>query len=118
MPSGLTQVIPSICHDLLRILDALRLDSTLSDKYQLRLKIAKRGLIIFCTLICRHRKHTDKCVVSICILLVFFFFSSLGQFFSNQNVLVSCFIADSQPPPSFPHWLIAVADWKCVTANS
>ncbi|KAJ3687433.1 hypothetical protein LUZ61_016597 [Rhynchospora tenuis] len=65
MPSAIIQVIPSICHDLLRILDALRLDSTLLGKFQMRLKIAKRCLIIFCTLITRHRKHADKLLKSI-----------------------------------------------------
>ncbi|KAJ1696023.1 hypothetical protein LUZ63_012721 [Rhynchospora breviuscula] len=65
MPSALIQVIPSICHDLLRILDALRLDNTLLGKFQTRLKIAKRCLIIFCTLVTRHRKHADKLLKSI-----------------------------------------------------
>jgi hypothetical protein len=91
MPSTLSQVIPYICHDILHILDAIRLDSIWSDKQQMRLKIAKRGLLIFCTLVSRHRKHADKCVVFICTHLVLFGYFELlkvrlGLFWGRASV--------------------------------
>ncbi|XP_038975739.1 importin beta-like SAD2 isoform X2 [Phoenix dactylifera] len=66
MPSALSPLLPSFCYDLFRILDSLSLDRTSSkDGSMLRLKTAKRSLIIFCTLVTRHRKHTDKLMPSI-----------------------------------------------------
>lgn len=66
MPSALSPVLPSFCYDLFRILDSLSLDDASSeDGTVLRLKTAKRSLIIFCTLVTRHRKHTDKLMPSI-----------------------------------------------------
>nr|XP_019702618.1 importin beta-like SAD2 isoform X2 [Elaeis guineensis] len=66
MPCALSPLLPSFCYDLFRILDSLSLDGTSSeDGSVLRLKTAKRSLIIFCTLVTRHRKHTDKLMQSI-----------------------------------------------------
>lgn len=60
MPSALGPILPSFCHDLFRILDSLSLDGASVDGSLLRLKIAKRGLIIFSALVTRHRKHVDR----------------------------------------------------------
>ncbi|XP_051180407.1 uncharacterized protein [Lolium perenne] len=60
MPSGVKQILPSFCKDMFRLLDSLDFNSPPEDADTTRLKIAKRCLIIFCTLVTRHRKHADK----------------------------------------------------------
>ncbi|CAD5183120.1 unnamed protein product [Musa acuminata subsp. malaccensis] len=65
MPSALGPILPSFCHDLFRILDSLSLDGASDDGSLLRLKIAKRGLIIFSALVTRHRKHVDRLIPSV-----------------------------------------------------
>jgi hypothetical protein len=73
MPSGVKQILPSFCKDMYRLLDSLDFSSPPEDAATTRLKIAKRCLIIFCTLVTRHRKHADKYV----IYSLMFFFSSI-----------------------------------------
>ncbi|CAN4112732.1 unnamed protein product [Withania somnifera] len=62
MPSALAPLLPSICQDLKRILNSLNFDGglTCKDGYSLRMKTAKRSLLIFCALVSRHRKFADK----------------------------------------------------------
>ncbi|KAM3312491.1 hypothetical protein ACQJBY_032415 [Aegilops geniculata] len=60
MPSGVKQILPSLCKDMFRVLDSLDFNSPPEDSATSRLKIAKRCLIIFCTLVTRHRKHADN----------------------------------------------------------
>lgn len=60
MPSGVKQILPSLCKDMFRVLDSLDFNSPPEDSATARLKIAKRCLIIFCTLVTRHRKHADN----------------------------------------------------------
>lgn len=65
MPSALIPILPPFCHDLFRIMNSLSLNGASSDDgYVMRLKTAKRSLIIFCSLVTRHRKHADKYVFS------------------------------------------------------
>ncbi|KAL6654520.1 hypothetical protein ACP70R_007985 [Stipagrostis hirtigluma subsp. patula] len=59
MPSRVKQILPSLCRDMFRILDSLNLNRHPEDGSTMKLKIAKRCLIIFCTLVTRHRKHAD-----------------------------------------------------------
>ncbi|XP_062182615.1 uncharacterized protein LOC133886794 [Phragmites australis] len=59
MPSRVKQILPSFCKDMFRILDSLNFSSPPEDGATMRLKIAKRCLIIFCALVTRHRKHAD-----------------------------------------------------------
>ncbi|CAO2150244.1 unnamed protein product [Urochloa humidicola] len=59
MPSRVKQILPSFCKDMFRILDSLNFNSLPEDGALMRLKIAKRCLIIFCALVTRHRKHAD-----------------------------------------------------------
>ncbi|XP_020101763.1 uncharacterized protein LOC109719467 isoform X2 [Ananas comosus] len=66
MPSALIPILPPFCHDLFRIMNSLSLNGASSDDgYVMRLKTAKRSLIIFCSLVTRHRKHADKLMPSI-----------------------------------------------------
>ena len=62
MPSALVPLLPSLCRDLIRILHSLRFQDygSFEDGYTLRLKTGKRSLLIFCALITRHRKFSDK----------------------------------------------------------
>lgn len=62
MPSALSPLIGSFCRDMIRILDSLSFDwnVTPSDGYLLRLKTGKRSLLLFGTLVSRHRKYSDK----------------------------------------------------------
>ncbi|RLM58078.1 uncharacterized protein C2845_PM18G13230 [Panicum miliaceum] len=59
MPSRVKQILPSFCKDMYRILDSLDFNSLPEDGAMMRLKIAKRCLVIFCALVTRHRKHAD-----------------------------------------------------------
>ncbi|KFK39068.1 hypothetical protein AALP_AA3G196700 [Arabis alpina] len=67
MPSALSPLLGSFCRDMLRILDSLSFDwsVTPSDGYLIRLKAAKRSLLLFGTLVSRHRKYSDKVVPEI-----------------------------------------------------
>lgn len=62
MPSALASFLPTFCGDLIGVLGSLSLDSvvTLENEYLMRLKTGKRSLQIFCVLVTRHRKHSDK----------------------------------------------------------
>ena len=62
MPSTLESILPSLCKDFFVILNSLRFDGEeiLEDGYLLRLKTGKRSLLIFCALVTRHRKFSDK----------------------------------------------------------
>ena len=73
MPSRVKQILPSFCKDMFCILDSLNFNSPIEDGPTIRLKIAKRCLIIFCALVTRHRKHADKYV----LWPLLFFFSSI-----------------------------------------
>ncbi|KAF8089450.1 hypothetical protein N665_0505s0002 [Sinapis alba] len=67
MPSALSPLLGSFCRDMIRILDSLSFDwsVTPSDGYLLRLKTGKRSLLLFGTLVSRHRKYCDKLVPEI-----------------------------------------------------
>lgn len=62
MPSALVPHLPSFCCNLTGLLGSLSFDCgvSLENGYLLRLKTGKRSLLIFCALITRHRKHSDK----------------------------------------------------------
>ncbi|VAH92247.1 unnamed protein product [Triticum turgidum subsp. durum] len=72
MPSGVKQILPSLCKDMFRVLDSLDFNSPPEDSATARLKIAKRCLIIFCTLVTRHRKHADNQMLHIvnCVIRI------------------------------------------------
>ncbi|KAF5191926.1 importin beta-like SAD2-like protein, partial [Thalictrum thalictroides] len=66
MPSALIPTLASFCQDLFRILDSLSFDTATPEKdYSVRMKTGKRSLIIFCALVTRHRKHSDKLMSNI-----------------------------------------------------
>ncbi|KAF6156526.1 hypothetical protein GIB67_011327 [Kingdonia uniflora] len=66
MPSAIVHTLPSICGDLCGILDSLMLNgATTEDGYLLRLKAGKRSLLIFCSLVTRHWKCSDRLMPNI-----------------------------------------------------
>lgn len=62
MPSALAPSLSSLCDDLFGVLNSLNFDvgATSTDGQLLRLKTGKRSLLIFCALVTRHRKFSDK----------------------------------------------------------
>ncbi|XP_004508096.1 uncharacterized protein [Cicer arietinum] len=62
MPSTLAPLLPSLSQDLMSILSSLSFDCSVTqeDVYLTRLKSGKRSLLIFSSLVTRHRKHSDK----------------------------------------------------------
>lgn len=60
MPSALIPSLASWNQDFLALLDSITLDNPIEEAEQFRLKVGKRCLQIFSTLVTRHRKHTDK----------------------------------------------------------
>ncbi|GFZ13846.1 ARM repeat superfamily protein [Actinidia rufa] len=67
MPSALAPHLSSFCRELFDILNSLSFDGafTWEDGYLLRLKTGKRSLLIFCALVTRHRKLSDKLMPNI-----------------------------------------------------
>ncbi|XP_010465777.1 PREDICTED: uncharacterized protein LOC104746078 isoform X1 [Camelina sativa] len=67
MPSDLSPLLGSFCRDMIRILDSLSFDWSVSrsDGYLIRSKAGKRSLLLFGTLVSRHRKYSDKLVPEI-----------------------------------------------------
>lgn len=62
MPSTLAPLLNSLSRDLMSILSCLSFDCTVTqeDVYLTRWKSGKRSLLIFSSLVTRHRKHSDK----------------------------------------------------------
>lgn len=67
MPSALYPHISSICQDLFKILNSLNFDCSIEmeNASLFRMKTGKRILLIFCALITRHRKVSDKLMPNI-----------------------------------------------------
>lgn len=60
MPSALIPSLASWNQDFIALLDSITLESPMDEAEQFRLKVGKRCLQIFSTLVTRHRKYTDK----------------------------------------------------------
>lgn len=62
MPSALVPSLPMLCQSLIGLLDSLSFDHGVTSEggQLLRLKAGKRILLIFCALVTRHRKYSDK----------------------------------------------------------
>ncbi|KAK9725349.1 hypothetical protein RND81_05G137800 [Saponaria officinalis] len=74
MPSSIVPLLPLFCCDLCTILNSLSLEESVSSEssQQVRLKSGKRSLLIFCVLVTRHRKYSDKLMPNIlkCVLRI------------------------------------------------
>ncbi|KAI9195873.1 hypothetical protein LWI28_018945 [Acer negundo] len=93
MSSALAPQLPSFCHNLVAILGSLKFDYgvTLNDGYVLRLKTAKRSLLIFCALVTRHRKYSDKLMPDIvkCVLHLVKYSTNISKLDFLQERIVS-----------------------------
>uniref|UniRef100_A0A7N0UW31 Uncharacterized protein n=1 Tax=Kalanchoe fedtschenkoi TaxID=63787 RepID=A0A7N0UW31_KALFE len=69
MPSVLSPLLPSISHDLCKIIGSIRFDDTISeeDGYLMRLKTGKRCFLVLSVLITRHRKYSSRLMPDIVI---------------------------------------------------
>lgn len=62
MPASIAPLLPTLSGNLCGILDSLSLEDSVSleGSQQVRLKTGKRILLIFCALVTRHRKYSDR----------------------------------------------------------
>ncbi|KAM7257151.1 hypothetical protein ACFE04_012892 [Oxalis oulophora] len=93
MPAALAPLLPTICHDLIGILGSLSFNDVviLDDKYLLRLKSGKRSLLIFRTLISRHRKYSDKLMTDImnCVLNLVRYCANISKLDNASERIIS-----------------------------
>ncbi|XP_061992320.1 importin beta-like SAD2 isoform X2 [Rosa rugosa] len=109
MPSALVPLLPSFCHDLIRILDSLSFDCVITpdNGYQMRLKTGKRSLRIFCCLITRHRKYSDKLMPDIvkCALNVVKYSKNISKLdFLSERIISLSFDVISHVLETGPGW--------------
>ncbi|KAK3025333.1 hypothetical protein RJ639_043842, partial [Escallonia herrerae] len=117
MPSALAPVLPSFCSDLLRILHSVRLDGqdTLEDGHMLRLKTGKRCLLIFCSLVTRHRTFSDKLMPDIinCVSEVVKHSGNVGNLnFLSERVVSLAFDVISRVLETGPGWRLVSAHFS------
>ncbi|XP_056168481.1 importin beta-like SAD2 homolog isoform X2 [Syzygium oleosum] len=111
MPSALAPHMASFCRDLIEILDSLTFDSVApsGNEYLQRLKAGKRSLLIFCALITRHRKHSDKLMPDIvsCALSIVKYSSNISKLdFQTERILSLAFDVISRVLETGPGWRI------------
>ncbi|KAH9325798.1 hypothetical protein KI387_005976, partial [Taxus chinensis] len=70
MPSSLIPSLPSWNQDFMILLELVVADKCMAEPGEAKLKAGKRCLQIFCTLVTRHRKHTDKFMPSMVTLVL------------------------------------------------
>ncbi|KNA17637.1 hypothetical protein SOVF_078380 [Spinacia oleracea] len=74
MPASIAPLLPTLSGNLCGILDSLSLEDSVSleGSQQVRLKTGKRILLIFCALVTRHRKYSDRLMPDImkCVLRI------------------------------------------------
>ncbi|XP_024197726.1 importin beta-like SAD2 homolog isoform X2 [Rosa chinensis] len=109
MPSALVPLLPSFCHDLIGILDSLSFDCVITpdNGYQMRLKTGKRSLRIFCCLITRHRKYSDKLMPDIvkCALNVVKYSKNISKLdFLSERIISLSFDVISHVLETGPGW--------------
>ncbi|KAL8151290.1 hypothetical protein V2J09_021098 [Rumex salicifolius] len=109
MPSALSPLLSSFCGDLYAILDSLSIDKMLSseDAWQVRVKMGKRSLLIFCFLITRHRKYCDKLMPEIvnCVLRIFKHSKDISKLNTFQErIFSSAFDVISHVLETGPGW--------------
>uniref|UniRef100_A0A5B7BY10 Importin N-terminal domain-containing protein n=1 Tax=Davidia involucrata TaxID=16924 RepID=A0A5B7BY10_DAVIN len=109
MPSALVPLLPSLCRDLFGILSSLSFDGTLTleDGYMLRLKTGKRSLLIFCALVTRHRKFSDKLMPSIinCVSKIVKHSANISKLdFQSERIISLAFDVISRVLETGPGW--------------
>lgn len=109
MPSALASHLSSFCGDLFGILNSLSFDGddALEDGYLLRLKTGKRSLLIFCALVTRHRKLSDKLMPSIvnCVSKIVKRSTILSKLeFTSERIVSLAFDVISRVLETGPGW--------------
>ncbi|GMY28006.1 importin beta-like SAD2 homolog isoform X1 [Fagus crenata] len=109
MPSTLAPLLPSFCRDLISILGSLSFDCavTMEDGYLMRLKTGKRCLLIFCALVTRHRKCSDKLMPDIinCVLNVVKYSKNISELdFLSERIVSLAFDVISHVLETGPGW--------------
>ncbi|KAF5941440.1 hypothetical protein HYC85_019082 [Camellia sinensis] len=109
MPSALAPHLSSFCRDLFGILDSLSFDGaiTLEDGHLLRLKTGKRSLLIFCALVTRHRKLSDKLMPNIinCVSKIVKHSTNISKMdFLSERIVSLAFDVISRVLETGPGW--------------
>ncbi|XP_028786891.1 importin beta-like SAD2 homolog isoform X2 [Neltuma alba] len=109
MPSTLVPLLPSFTRDLISILGSLRFDCVVAfeDGHLSRLKTGKRSLLIFSSLVTRHRKHSDKLMPEIinCVLSIVNFSKNISKLdFMSERILSLGFDVISHVLETGPGW--------------
>ncbi|KAF7836882.1 importin beta-like SAD2-like protein isoform X1 [Senna tora] len=109
MPSSLVPLLPSFSRDLISLLGSLSFDCVVNqeDGYLTRLKTGKRSLLIFSSLITRHRKNSDKLMPEIinCVLHIVNFSKSISKLdFLSERILSLGFDVISHVLETGPGW--------------
>ncbi|XP_057992891.1 uncharacterized protein LOC110632928 isoform X2 [Hevea brasiliensis] len=108
MPSALAPSLPSLCQNLTSLLDSLSFDHdvTSEDGQLLRLKAGKRILLIFCALVTRHRKYSDKLMPDIlnCALKIVRYTKNISLDFLSERIISLAFDLISHILETGPGW--------------
>ncbi|XP_050374323.1 uncharacterized protein LOC126791868 isoform X2 [Argentina anserina] len=109
MPSALVPLLPLFCHDLIGILDSLSFDCVVTPENgnHMRLKTGKRSLRIFCALVTRHRKYSDKLMPDMikCAMNIVKFSKNISKIdFLSERILSLSFDVISHVLETGPGW--------------
>ncbi|CBI22815.3 unnamed protein product, partial [Vitis vinifera] len=123
MPSALAPLLPSFCCDLLRILGSLSFDhmDPLGEGYLLRLKTGKRSLLIFCALVTRHRKFSDKLMPDIinCVLKIAAHSIKISKLdFLSERVVSLAFNVISHVLETGPGWRLVSPNFSSLLESA
>ncbi|KAL6990169.1 hypothetical protein U1Q18_015916 [Sarracenia purpurea var. burkii] len=123
MPSALAAYLSSFCRDLLGILNSLSFDGacTLEDGYLLRLKTGKRSLLIFCALVTRHRKFSDKLMPDIikCVSKIVKYSTHISKLdFLSERVVSLGFDVISRVLETGPGWRLVSPHFSSVLESA
>lgn len=123
MPSALAPLLPSFCCDLFRILGSLSFDhmDPLGEGYLLRLKTGKRSLLIFCALVTRHRKFSDKLMPDIinCVLKIAAHSIKISKLdFLSERVVSLAFNVISHVLETGPGWRLVSPNFSSLLESA
>ncbi|XP_044500110.1 importin beta-like SAD2 homolog isoform X2 [Mangifera indica] len=123
MPSALAPHVPSFCQNLIAILGSLSFDGSLSlgDDYLLRMKTGKRSLLIFCSLVTRHRKYSDKLMPDItnCVLQIVKYSTNISKLdFPQERIISLAFDVISHVLETGPGWRLVSPHFSFLLDNA
>ncbi|XP_021594154.1 importin beta-like SAD2 isoform X3 [Manihot esculenta] len=109
MPSALVPSLPMLCQSLIGLLDSLSFDHGVTSEggQLLRLKAGKRILLIFCALVTRHRKYSDKLMPDIlnCALKIVRYTENISKLdFLSERIISLAFDLISHILETGPGW--------------